>query len=394
MSWVLTFLGIIALIIIHELGHFAVAKWVGMRVERFSLFFPPILFSVRRGETEYSIGALPLGGYVKIGGMAPVERMPRVTRGGAEAEAAEEHEPSAGMLGELAGDPMPDDPRAYFNQPVWKRVAVIAAGPAMNVILAFAILWGVYTFSAQTPVNDRARVASVQSGSAAASVLRPGDQLLAVEGVPVRFHKGAANITHSISSHRCAGLQVQGCVSTTPVRLTILRDGKRMTVVAYPHYDAKEKRMLLGFSYAPALRRDSLGQALTGSVGEMWHVASLTVSNIGSVLVSEHARKEVHSIVGASDLTSEAFTLSLPDALFILALLSLTLAIVNLFPFLPLDGGHIFWALAEKVRGHAIPFSVMERASLVGILLVGFIFVIGLTNDIHSLSNGSLKLHH
>ena len=153
MSWVLTFLGIIALIIVHEFGHFAVAKAVGMRVERFSLFFPPILFSVRRGETEYSIGALPLGGYVKIGGMAPVERMPRVARG-----EGEEHHAGAGMLGELAGDPMPDDPRAYFNQPVWKRVAVIAAGPATNVILAFAILWGVYTFSAQTPrQRSRAR---------------------------------------------------------------------------------------------------------------------------------------------------------------------------------------------------------------------------------------------
>ena len=393
MSWVLTFLGIIFLIIVHEFGHFAVAKAVGMRVERFSLFFPPILFSVRRGETEYSIGALPLGGYVKIGGMAPVERMPRVTRGGEEV-GGEEHEPSAGMLGELHGDPMPDDPRAYFNQPVWKRVAVIAAGPATNVILAFAILWGVYTFSAQTPVNDRARVAAVQSGSAAASVLRRGDQLLAVEGIPVRFHGEAANITNSIASHRCAGPQVQGCVSTTPVHLTILRDGHRVTVAAYPRYDATRKRMLLGFTYGQALKRDSFGQALTGSISEMWHVTSVTVTTFGKLFVSEHARKQVHSIVGASDLASEAFTLSVPAALFILALLSLTLAIVNLFPFLPLDGGHIFWALAEKVRGRAIPFWVMERASLVGILLVGFIFVIGLTNDIHSLSNGSLKLQH
>jgi regulator of sigma E protease len=388
MSWVLTFLGIIVLIIVHELGHFAVAKAVGMRVERFSLFFPPILFSIRRGETEYSIGALPLGGYVKIGGMAPVERMPRVARGG------EEHQPSAGMLGELQGDPMPDDPRAYFNQPVWKRVAVIAAGPATNVILAFAILWGVYTFSAQTPVNDRARVAAVQGGSAAAAVLRPADQLLAVEGVPVRFHGEVANITNGIASHRCAGRQVQGCLSTTPVRLTVLRDGRRTTVTAYPRYDAKRKRMLLGFTYGQAFRRDSLAQALEGSLSEMWHVTSVTVSTFGKLFVSEHARKQVHSIVGASDLASEAFTLSVPAALFILALLSLTLAIVNLFPFLPLDGGHIFWALAEKVRGRAIPFWVMERASLVGILLVGFIFVIGLTNDIHSLSNGSLKLQH
>jgi len=390
MSWLLTFLGIITLIIVHEFGHFAVAKAVGMRVERFSLFFPPILFSVKRGETEYSIGAIPFGGYVKIGGMAPVERMPGVSRGENGAR-----EPSAGMLGDLQGDPMPDDPRGYFNQPVWKRVAVIAAGPAMNILLAFALLWGVYAFSAQSPVPNKARVASVQSGSAAAAVLRPGDVLLAVEGIPVRFEHETANLTKAIAAHRCAGPQVQGCVATTPVHLTILRDGKRLSVSAYPRYDASPeiKRMLLGFSYEPAFQRDSLLQAVEGSASEMWYVTSRTVSTIGKVFVSEHARKEVHSIVGASDIASQAFTYSVPDALFILAVLSLSLGLVNLFPFLPLDGGHIFWALAEKVRGRAIPFWVMERASVVGILLIGFVVIVGLTNDIHSLSNGSLKLH-
>jgi regulator of sigma E protease len=384
MSWALTFLGIIALVLIHEFGHFAAAKAVGMRVERFSLFFPPILFSVRRGETEYSIGALPLGGYVKIGGMSPVERMPgrRPPEGSAPAaERAEEPE-------------VEDDPRGYFRQPVWKRVVVIGAGPAMNVIAAFALLWGVYAFSAQTPVAHRARVAVVQPGSAAVGVLHKGDVLLAVEGVPVRFHGETANVTNAIAAHKCAGRQVEGCVARTPVRLTVLRGGQPVVISAYPRYNAHLGRMLIGFSYDQALRHDSLSEALAGSVSEMWYVTSRTVSRISELFVSEHARKEVHSIVGASDIASQAFSLSVPAALFILALLSLTLAIVNLFPFLPLDGGHLFWALAEKVRGRAIPFWVMERASFVGILLVGFVFLIGLTNDIHSISNGSLTLHH
>ena len=111
MSWVLAFLGFAALIILHEAGHFGAAKAVGMRVERFALFFPPLIARVRRGETEYAIGSIPLGGYVRITGMNPHE--------------------------ELAPDVAP---RAYFNQPVWKRIVVIAAGPAVNIVLALIAL--------------------------------------------------------------------------------------------------------------------------------------------------------------------------------------------------------------------------------------------------------------
>jgi regulator of sigma E protease len=379
MGWLLTFLGIITLIVVHEFGHFAMAKAVGMRVERFSLFFPPKLFGVRRGETEYMVGAIPLGGYVKIAGMGPVERLP----GRGEDDAATE-------AGEGAQDA---DPRGYFSQPVWKRVVVIAAGPAMNVLLAFLILWGVYVFSAQSPVTSRARVATVQAGSPAASVLRKGDVLLAVDGRPVDFRSEQANFGSAIASDRCAGREAEGCQATAPVRFTVLRGSQRLELEARPRYDAQLGRMLVGFSYEQALRRDSLGQAAGASISEMWHVTTVTLSTIGKLFTSAHARKQLHGIVGVSDVASQAFSFGAAAALLILALLSLSLAIVNLFPFLPLDGGHIFWALAEKVRGRAIPFWVMERASAVGIVLVAFLFLIGLTNDIHSLSNGSLTLH-
>ena len=110
MSWIIAFLGFAALVILHEPGHFFAAKAVGMRVERFSLFFP-LFARDKRGETEYAIGAIPLGGYVKITGMNPAEKIPP------------EHAH-----------------RAYYRQPVWKRIVVIAAGPAVNIALAFAIL--------------------------------------------------------------------------------------------------------------------------------------------------------------------------------------------------------------------------------------------------------------
>src|SRR5437764_8758365 len=115
MSWVLAFAGFAALIILHEAGHFAAAKAVGMRVERFALFFPPLIFKVRRGETEYGIGCIPLGGYVRITGMSPRE--------------------------ELSPEVLP---RAYYLQKPWKRIVVILAGPAMNVLIAFVILFGLF----------------------------------------------------------------------------------------------------------------------------------------------------------------------------------------------------------------------------------------------------------
>ena len=151
MSWLLAFLGFAALIVLHEFGHFAAAKAVGMRVERFALFFPPLWAQSKRGETEYAIGTIPLGGYVKITGMNPAEEIPP----------------------EVAH-------RAYFRQPVWKRIVVISAGPAVNIVIAFALLAGIYW--ANGTDEPPSRVASVKAGSPAAAVLKPGDVLVAVDG--------------------------------------------------------------------------------------------------------------------------------------------------------------------------------------------------------------------
>lgn len=364
MSWVLTFLGFAALVILHEFGHFAAAKAVGMRVERFSLFFPPKLVGITRGETEYAIGVIPLGGYVRITGMNPNEEIPEEVL-----------------------------PRAYYRQPVWKRLVVIGAGPAMNVLVAFLLLWGVYAFSAQQPRSDRARVAIVEAGHPASGVLRPGDVLIAVDGRPVHVDaSGESNFIGEISSHHCTGKPVQGCTATTPVRLTVLRGGRPLTFVLTPRYEAKIGRTLVGIQSEPVLRGESVGQAVSSSVNEMWYVTRVTVSRISQIFVNEKARKEVHSVVGISDVASEAFRYSTAQALFVLALISLSLAIINLFPFLPLDGGHIFWALAEKVRGRPIPFAVMERASVVGFALVLVLFMVGVTNDIHTFSNGGFHV--
>ncbi len=354
---VLTFVGIALLVLLHEAGHFAAAKAVGMRVEKFSLFFGPWLWKVKRGETTYGIATIPLGGYVKISGMNPHEPLPP----------------------EVAH-------RAFYRQPVWKRIVVIAAGPAVNFVLAFVILWGYFAFST-LPDYDKATpvVAEVQQGSAGEGVLLPGDRLLAVDG-----KRGApSELRAQIATHRCAGEQVQGCTAAEPAELLVLRDGRERTLRISPRYDAEAKRPLVGFGFEPGERTWSVGSAAGESVSTMWNVTRVTVETLVGLVYSAEKRDEVGSIVGGYETTRRTLEYDAGRAVSILGLISLSLAVINLFPFLPLDGGHIFWALAEKLRGRAVSFRTMEKASVVGFMLVILLFLIGFTNDIERLQDGT-----
>lgn len=354
MSWLLAFLGFAALVILHEAGHFFAAKAVGMRVERFSLFFPPLIARKKRGETEYAIGAIPLGGYVKITGMNPAEEIPP------------EHAH-----------------RAYYRQPVWKRIVVIGAGPAVNIVLAFVIMTGV--FMARGPVEPPLVVGTIEAGQPAAGKLEAGDKLLAVDGKQLtgKYNDQVTAVSNAVNSHK----------NSSEVTFTIERDGRETTVSGNTFYDPKTERNRFGFSYDQEASRVDAGpiRAAGIAVDEMWFVTSSTVSHIAQIFDSEK-RKEIGSVVGGYETTRQAFSLDTVTALYVLGLISLSLGVINLFPFLPLDGGHIFWALAEKVRGRSIPFAVMERAGFIGFALVIMLFVVGLSNDIDRLQSGGFGL--
>lgn len=355
MSYLLAFGGFCFLIVMHELGHFTAAKMTGMRVERFALFFPPLLFKVRKGETEYGVGAIPLGGYVRITGMSPHEEIPPEHR-----------------------------QRAYYLQPVWKRIVVISAGPAVNFAIAFVIIAALFAFKGIPDVTPTSTVGAISEGSPAASVLKDGDRIVSADGVSGSVDR----IRDQIASHSCAGAPREGCAARTPVTLVVERDGRQLTLKATPKYSETSERMLLGFSYGGerTYRDVSAGTALKEAVNKNWDVGTQTVSAITKVFYDSEARKNVSGAVGSYEVTRQSFEFDSTQALLILALISLSLAIVNLFPFLPLDGGHIFWALAEKVRGRPIPFEVLERVSVVGFVLVAFLFVVGLSNDVGRLS--------
>jgi regulator of sigma E protease len=356
MNWLLIFLGFSLLIVLHEAGHFFAAKATGMRVERFFLFFPPKLVSVKRGETEYGIGAIPAGGFVKISGMNPDEELPPEAQG-----------------------------RGYYDQPVWKRIVVIGAGPAVNIVLAFAILY----FLALGGSQPSQKVEEVSPDTpAAAAKLKPGDEIIGVDGSRYlnRDSKGRLEgFREEVASHRCVGQQIDGCVAATSVTLTVRRSGKVREISVRPKYDSGEGRALLGFAYGSEPANRGSSEAASSAIDLMWLVSSRTVT-VFAKLFEEERRKEVSGVVGVSAVANDTIDLSTERSLALLAVVSLSLGLINLFPFLPLDGGHIFWSLVEKARGEPVPFRVMERAGALGFVLVIMLFFIGLTNDIGRLT--------
>jgi regulator of sigma E protease len=353
MSWVWVFLGFCLLIILHEAGHFFAAKATGMRVERFFLFFGPTIWSFRRGETEYGVKSIPIGGYVKITGMNPEEEVPP----------------------EVAH-------RAYYRQKVWKRIVVVAAGPAVNIVLAFAILFGVYLANGRPELAQS--VGETKPGMPAAKVLRQGDRVIAVDGrrfPNLTAEERVERFAKLVGAHECAGKQVSGCVATTPVKLTIDRSGQFKTLAIYPRYDKEAERTLIGFSYATTTRDIGPGEAAREAGDAIWSVARGT-AHVFTHLFEEKQRKQVSGVVGISDVGHQVIEKGWERALLLLAFVSLSLGLVNLLPILPLDGGHIFWSLVEKLRGRPVSLRVMERATMVGIALVLMLFFLGLSNDI------------
>ena len=361
----LAIIGIMVLVVLHELGHFFAAKAVGMRVEKLYLGFGKPLWKVQRGETEYGIGAIPAGGYAKITGMNPEEELP------------------------------PDiAPRGYYAQPVWKRCFVILAGPFVNVVVAFGILFGV-SFGLEEATGFA--VGTIESKTPAEGQLEVDDRIVSVDGVGVAGLDPEAQlerISNQVNSHECAGTPTDGCRAATPARVVVERDGERVAFTVRPYYDEAVERNRLGFGFEPtgfAPLEPSVGEATSIALDRMWLVTSETASTFAQLFKAEE-REKLGSVVGAVETTRQAIQFDAERALLVIALVSLSLALINLIPILPLDGGHVFWSLLEKVRGKRASLRAMEQATVVGFVLIMIIFAIGFTNDIERFSNGGFDI--
>jgi regulator of sigma E protease len=403
MTWLVVIGGLVLLVFLHELGHFSVALATGMRPRSFYIGFPPALVKVRRKGIEYGIGMIPLGGLVRIPGM----HRPAARDLNAFIEPAVREQPSlAGAVGAVrraleledydaarraypelereigAADLSPralrsarralreveegTAPDAYWRAPTWKRVSVIAAGPAANILIAFLILFVVFAISGGPSSRATAEVAAVEKGTpAAVAGLQPGDRVVAVDGRPTRTFAAVSSLIRSSKGG--------------PVTLTVRRGGRRVTVGPRATI-FRQGRWIFGFEPATQRIPYTTGRAARTAGSDLWGVVSGTAAGLSS-LFSSHGRSDLSGPVGIVRVSHDQLQVGFTWYLEILAFVSMSLALLNLLPLLPLDGGHILFSLIEGVRRRALAREVYERVSVVGIALILLIMVIAFSND-------------
>lgn len=403
MSIFVSILGLGLLILIHEAGHFFVARSVGMNPRKFYLGFPPALAKARRNGIEYGIGAIPLGGYVKIPGMhrpaagdldvhfgRALAEQPSLTSGVEElrrrlasADYADARAAVATLASKIESAELSlaarstaergltelDDalgPDAYWRARTWKRVAVIFAGPGANLVLAVVLFAALFMAGGgrATSIVDNV----LPETPAAAAGLQTGDEIIAIGGRTVE----ADEIAETISSSDGGELT-----------LIVERNGDRMALRPV-RPEETDGAYRLGF----VLRGEGLGPV--DSTWQALRVTGLVTKAIGASLgrlVTGDGRDEISSPVGIVQGSSQAVDQGTTNYLWVLGLISLSLALLNLLPLLPLDGGHIMFSLIEGIRGKAVAREVYERVSAIGIAVVLLLFFIGLSNDIGRLGN-------
>jgi regulator of sigma E protease len=410
MRYVIPILGLLLLIFLHELGHFTAAKRTGMRALKFYIGFPPALIRRRFGDTEYGIGAVPLGGFVKIPGMLrpepsdlwpiediverreqlPADRasqigianddLARLIGQGKVDEAAV----AAGRLADLidsteqlsAADRRrarrclerfieATDRRSYWRSPRRSRLIVIGAGPVANVIAAFVILTALAITGMPQPLRVTQVVGSLTKGDPAqAAGLRAGDRITAIDGHPVQsFDQLRALISGS---------------GGRPIDVSVSRGGRAVDLGRITPVKT-QGRYIIGFSPQVRAETRSFPMWKTPIEGgsQMWSMISGSIRGISS-----QGTSSVSGPVGIVKVSASAADTGAPYYMWLLAYISLSLGILNLLPFLPLDGGHILLLGLERLRGRALSRATFERVSALGIALVLFLFLFGLHNDL------------
>jgi regulator of sigma E protease len=402
-TYLIAIAGLLLLIFIHELGHFSVALAVGMRPRSFYIGFPPALVKIKRNGVEYGIGAIPLGGLVRIPGMhRPAAKDLQILMSQAIGEQGSLAPPALAVRRALeAGDfaaaraAYPEleaeieqaalspgarraarravrdveegtSADAYWRAPTWKRVAVIAAGPLANVLTAFLILFVLFAWSGAPTGTGTATVGLVEPGTPAVHAgLQAGDRIVAVNGKRATTF---AAISHRIRSSNGAAITV-----------TVIRAGRRI-VLGPQKTVRKQGRWIWGFVPTEQIARVPVGAAATRSARDLGQVVTGTGSAVGSLFQAHTAH--LSSAVGITEAGAAAVKAGATYYFGFLAVISMALALMNLLPLLPLDGGHILFSLIEGFRRRALAREVYERVSFVGIALMLLIFMIAIRNDV------------
>jgi regulator of sigma E protease len=318
------------LILVHELGHFILAKKHGVRIERFALGFGPKLFSIKRKYTEYSICLIPLGGYVKMAGDEPQEK-----HSGAEWE--------------------------YLSKGVFQRISIVFAGPFLNYILAFFIFALVFIIG-NPLITSRVGDVLGEFPAKTAGLLK-NDKIIIADGKTVKYWEELTEIIH----HKTTG----------PLSLTVERQGRRLDFVIIPQvkeikniFGQKQKIGLIGIrpTEETVVVKENIARAIYLSGQKLFYITVITYKALWLMATGAMSFKDsVTGPVGIFYITSEAAKTGFIYLLQIVAVLSASLAIFNLLPIPVLDGGHILFLIIEKLRKKPLSPKTQEQITRFGI---------------------------
>ncbi len=332
MNIVLAICALGTLIALHEFGHLVVARLVHMRVERFSIGFGPVLARFRRGETEYCLSAIPIGGYVKIAGMTP-----------GDTEAA-------------------DDPHTFNHRPAWQRVLVIAAGPFTNELLAVLLVYVVAI--AGMPYTREPVVGEVLPGSAAAAAgLLPGDRVQQLDGQALGSF---VDLVGAIRGH-----------SGESVVLDVVRNGEAKRLTAKLGTPA-----VLGV--AAPIRRYTPLDAVPAAIAWTGRQTVNTVQGVIDVLL-HHSSGQIEGPIGTVQATAQEAEHGWRSLVFVLSLISLALAIFNALPWPALDGGRLLFLLYELIFRRPVNQKVETAIHATGFLLLLGLIALVTVSDVRRL---------
>lgn len=334
MTVIATILAFAGLIVFHELGHFVLARMSGMRVERFSIGFGPILLRWQVGETEWALSALPLGGYVKIAGMDPTET----------------HQ----------------DPRAFNNKPAWRRVLVIGAGPVANYLLAIILFSSIMMMGPLVADTSRTDIGETVPGMpAAAAGIERGDDLVAIDGEPIGDWMDIQ-----------AAINARGNKETV---ITVDREGETFDITVIPVEVEVEGTEVGQIGIVPQGKRvDGMPprEAIVGGAVYTWELNSRIIEALAGIIRGTE-KAEVQGPVGIIRETGRAADQGIVPLMTLAAVISVHLALFNLLPIPALDGGRLVFLLLEMIRRRPVSAKIELTVHAVGfILLLGLIIVV------------------
>jgi regulator of sigma E protease len=323
------------IVFIHEFGHFITAKMTGMRVDEFAIGFGPKVCGYRRGETLYTLRAVPLGGFNRIAGMTEEE---------------------------------PLDERSFLNKPIRSRLLVIAAGAFMNFVLAIIIIWGLMATVGTVSVSNEPVVGTTIADSAAAKAdMQEGDRIVSIGGTEISTWN---DISKAVEAHR-------GDVVT----IVVNRAGNDMNLDMIPQVDNQSGRAMLGVTPQMTYQSHGFFESAWLSVKRTGEICKLMIVGIYDMIVgTQHA--DLAGPIGIAQLAGQVASVGFANLLMFTAFLSINLGILNLLPVPLLDGGYIIMLLLEGVMHRRFSKQVLYYIQMVGMAILGSLFLFAMFQDI------------